>query len=187
MSKQNRTRFAVLGLLATEPLSGYGLKRRFEERMSHFWSESLGQIYPTLSRLKTEGLVRAKPRQEGNRRRIEYTITARGRRELAAWLAEPSAPQPVRNELLLKLFLATPATLDALAADLRRHGDQYALQLAGYPGFKAQIEQLAPAPLQEQLWKLNLRLGELVTEARLSWCREAAAALKALPPAEVKS
>lgn len=184
MPKQNRTRFAVLGLLAFGPHSGYSLKRRFEERMSHFWSESLGQIYPTLARLKADGLVEAQPQQDGNRQRIEYSITRQGRRELAEWLVAPSTPQPVRNELLLKLFLATPETLPALCEDVHRHGVQYTAQLGSYAQYTAAIEKVAPSPLQEKLWKLNLRLGELVTEARKTWCAEALQVMNELTETE---
>ena len=186
MPKTNRTRFALLGLLTMGPQTGYGLKRLFEERMSHFWSESLGQIYPTLARLRKEGLVIAEEHDEGSRRRIEYTITDAGRAALGAWLETPSAPQPVRNELLLKLFLAGPATFDPLLRDVRAQGAGYAGLLAAYPAIRDQIERVAPTPLHERVWKLNLRLGELVTEARHRWCEEAAAELEALQSREEK-
>lgn len=182
MPKQNRTRYAVLGLLSFGPHSGYDLKRRFEERMNHFWSESLGQIYPTLSRLKDEGLVHARRDTGAGRERIEYTITARGRKELAQWLSSASTPQPVRNELLLKVFLSTPDSLSALADDIRGQAQIYSALLSQYGQFETQIEAVAPAPLQARLWKLTLRLGELVAEARHTWCEEALQELEALNP-----
>jgi DNA-binding PadR family transcriptional regulator len=148
--------------------------------MSHFWSESLGQIYPTLARLRDEGLVVAEDREAGQRKRIEYTITPAGRKELAAWLMTPSAPQPVRNELLLKLFLAGPGTFDALLEDVRGQGSQYAAILDRYPALTGEIEKAAPTPVHERIWKLNLRLGQLVTEARRQWCLEAAEELESL-------
>ncbi|MGH9601902.1 MAG: PadR family transcriptional regulator, partial [Terriglobales bacterium] len=50
-STTNTTRFALLGLLSLGPQSGYDLKKRMEQSIAHFWSESYGQIYPTLRRL----------------------------------------------------------------------------------------------------------------------------------------
>lgn len=38
----NATEFAILGLLAEGPLSGYDIKKEVEERLSHFWSQSYG-------------------------------------------------------------------------------------------------------------------------------------------------
>ena len=57
MARISRTRFAVLGSLTLGDRSGYDLKREIERRMSAFWAESVGQIYPTLKHLQNEGLV----------------------------------------------------------------------------------------------------------------------------------
>ena len=54
MARENRTRFAILGMLMSGPKSGYDLKQDFEQRISPFWSESLGQIYPALHRMDEE-------------------------------------------------------------------------------------------------------------------------------------
>ena len=52
-----KTRFVILGLLNEEPLSGYDIKKIIDIRMSFFWQESYGQIYPELAKLKKEGLI----------------------------------------------------------------------------------------------------------------------------------
>ncbi len=52
-----KTRFVILGLLNEEPLSGYDIKKIIDIRMSFFWQESYGQIYPELAKLREEGLV----------------------------------------------------------------------------------------------------------------------------------
>ena len=72
MSRINRTQFAILGMLSLGEKSGYDLKRDFEQRVQHFWSESLGQIYPTLHRLRKQHLVES--RSESGRGRPGRTI-----------------------------------------------------------------------------------------------------------------
>ncbi len=52
-----KTRFVILGLLNEEPLSGYDMKKIIDIRMSFFWQESYGQIYPELAKLREEGLI----------------------------------------------------------------------------------------------------------------------------------
>ena len=51
MSRQSQTEVAVLGALSVEPMSGYAARRAITETLGHFWSESFGQIYPTLASL----------------------------------------------------------------------------------------------------------------------------------------
>ena len=50
MAKENRSKYAVLGMLATGPKSGYDIKQTIETSIGHFWNESYGQIYPILKR-----------------------------------------------------------------------------------------------------------------------------------------
>ena len=51
--KKSKTRFAVLGILSYGPMSGYDIKKFYEQNVAGFWSESYGQIYPILKRLAT--------------------------------------------------------------------------------------------------------------------------------------
>src|SRR4051812_1177259 len=96
---------AILGLLSIEPMSGYDIRRNLDESLSHFWSESYGQIYPALRRLEAARLIApVKQAGAGARRKRLYTLTPLGRARLRAWLAEAPKPQPPRNELMLKLF-----------------------------------------------------------------------------------
>ncbi len=174
MANVNRTRFALLGFLAHGPKTGYDLRKEFEERTAHFWSESLGQVYPTLRRLHEEGLLaRDVLKQEGRPDRILYSITEDGLAELDRWLVEPSRPQPVRNEQLLKLFFASPRQASALLEDVRRHLDRYRAQAVEFDGFEQQINELAPSPQRTRMWLLNLSLGKRILKARIEWCEEA--------------
>ncbi len=50
--------YAVLGLLAREPASGYDLTRRMQAWIGFFWRAPHSRIYPELARLEAGGLVR---------------------------------------------------------------------------------------------------------------------------------
>jgi len=179
MPRVNRTRFAILGMLMSGPRSGYDLKQDFEEQISHFWNESLGQIYPALHRLHDEGLVSVSiRRRKGRPERKVYRITKRGEAAFRAWLAQPAGPNHLRNELLLKIFFGPqmdPA--DALAHIERFEAEQRELR-ALYRFFEDDIERRPATPERKLYWRIALASGRHVTNARLAWCREAAAAVR---------
>ena len=57
MARSSQTHMAVLGALSTEPMTGYALREAIRDVLGHFWSESFGQIYPTLQALEDAGHV----------------------------------------------------------------------------------------------------------------------------------
>lgn len=111
-SKRRKTEYVLLGLLADGPKSGYEMKKIIEVSISHFWQESFGQIYPALSRLAKEKLVRKKKVEQINKPDKDlYSLTPAGKKHFLVWLSLPAERRPERNELLLKLFfggLASP-------------------------------------------------------------------------------
>lgn len=106
ISRESRTPYVVLGMLAMGPGTGYEVRERIANSTGHFWQESYGQLYPALLNLKRAGQVRSRPVPGGQRGAERYEITPRGRAALRAWLRRPPALQPERNELLLKVFFA---------------------------------------------------------------------------------
>src|SRR5260370_2097103 len=82
-----------MGLLAEEPLHGYEVKNRFESMLGGTWEVNIGQIYTTLQRLERDGLVRPLgPR--GDRGKLQYELSAEGRKALDEWLRPPSRDPP---------------------------------------------------------------------------------------------
>jgi len=178
MARENKTKFAVLGLLAWRgPLSGYQVKQVYEVSASFFWNVSYGQIYPSLKQLADEGLVTSYlERDEGRPERRVYEISDRGRERLHEWLVEPTAPLQLRVEAMLKIlhgFREPPEVAighvmrmksQAEAADARR---------------EATVELLKPAWASAGLteptpyWLLAARFDELVNHAVAQWCDEA--------------
>ena len=94
---------ALLGLIAAEPMSGYGLARLFERTLARAWPARHPQIYPALAELESQGLLRVS--ETGPRRRKTYTVTDRGIAEVQTWLRETAPDRTVRNEPILRLFM----------------------------------------------------------------------------------
>ena len=94
---------ALLGLIAAEPMSGYGLARLFERTIARAWPAHHPQIYPALAELEEQGLLRVS--ETGPRRRKTYAVTAHGVAEVQRWLRETAPDRTVRNETILRLFM----------------------------------------------------------------------------------
>jgi DNA-binding PadR family transcriptional regulator len=93
---------SMLALLAESPATGYALKQRYEERTGALWPVNIGQVYKTLSRLETDGLVAHADGDES----APFELTAAGRAELSGWLIEPVPQAGMRDELVVKVLLA---------------------------------------------------------------------------------
>ena len=50
-------KYALLGFLHYDSMTGYQLKQHFDNTFRHFWNTSLSQIYPTLNQMKEEELL----------------------------------------------------------------------------------------------------------------------------------
>jgi DNA-binding PadR family transcriptional regulator len=142
--------YALLGLLARGPLSGYDLAQRLGERMQFFWGAGHSQIYPELRRLERSGLITHKRVAQTDRpdKKVQR-ITAKGKKSLAAWVTSPYEPPPVKDELMLRMYsvwLADPArAAERLRAEERRHRER----LAEYRTFEAQIREHWKAELDD--------------------------------------
>jgi DNA-binding PadR family transcriptional regulator len=73
-------RAAILAALAEEPMHGYQIMQRLQERSGGFWHPSAGSVYPTLQLLEDQGLVTS---EEVDGRRV-YTLTEQGREQAEA-------------------------------------------------------------------------------------------------------
>jgi PadR family transcriptional regulator, regulatory protein AphA len=158
------TGYVVLGMLNWGPRTGYEIKQLVDKSTRFFWAASYGQIYPELKRLTEQGLVSGKDDPKSARNRKVYRLTAKGRRELDQWMQQPPETFEMRNEGLLKLFLASGDSEDEIArhiGEMRGHADGVAARLRGIR------EELATEESDEQLC---LRFGIEMNEWIAEWC-----------------
>lgn len=106
----------ILGLLQVGTHSAYSLQKTMERSTSMFYGASQGSINPALKKLNAAGHVTGTERLHGNRRRIEYKITALGQQTFEAWLDSAMEVGRVRDDALVRLFflghLDKPARLN---------------------------------------------------------------------------
>jgi PadR family transcriptional regulator AphA len=103
------TSYSILGLLAIKPWTTYELAQQMDRSLKRFWPRAQSRIYEEPKRLVANGLATATAEPVGRRPRTLYSITAKGRRTLKAWLAEPGGEPSLEFEALLKVFFAEQA------------------------------------------------------------------------------
>jgi PadR family transcriptional regulator, regulatory protein AphA len=169
-------RYAVLGMLADAPGSGYELTRRFEATLDQYaWHAKHNQIYQELGRLADESLVEIV--DQGARGRKTYAITEAGHETLVAWLRQPPRTGVVRNEFMLRLFLIfalepqeARAHLQAYADETQRRLDELQTLLSN-TGPEADDK---PTTEPTTFGHLAAGLGLKLMPAVRDWAREAA-------------
>ena len=74
----------ILKTLALQPLHGWGISKRIRQLSAEVLQVNQGSLYPALYRLEEKGWLEAEwgVSPEGRRTKV-YSLTARGRRQLA--------------------------------------------------------------------------------------------------------
>ena len=117
-SELTTTSHAILGLLAIKPWTTYELAQQMDRSLKHYWPRAASRIYEEPKRLAALGLAKATAEPVGQRPRTVYSITAKGRRTLAGWLAEPGGGPAVEFEAMLKVFFAEHSTKGGVLANI---------------------------------------------------------------------
>jgi DNA-binding PadR family transcriptional regulator len=182
MPHENKTRYAVLGLLNSSPMTGYQMRKIYERSLGHFWSESYSHLYAILKVLETEGLATSTVEPgDGRPDRRVYAITEAGREVLTEWLARPADEPRERVEVLLKVFHGGAVGPAVVAGHLGTFRAQQEALLARYAQYAADLqEHMAEDPSHDYIL-LTLRCGQAISKALREWCDESLATLAGLP------
>ncbi len=126
-------RTLCLGILTLRDATGYEIKKTFEGELSHFYDASFGSIYPALTKMTDEGLVRCTEQsQAGRPDKKVYSITASGRMAFMDALSKKPRKDRIRSEFLAMLMFAglmsssrVAELIDNRIAELERDIDTY--------------------------------------------------------------
>ena len=174
--------YAILGLLSWRELSGYDLKKIFEESVALYWTGNNNEIYRALVDLRERGLVsvEVQPQEKLPARKV-YAATAQGRAELAAWAASaPQLPQR-RHALLIQLAWADALPAGQLDNLLAEYEDEVQTQAIisraqmqpGAAGARTRFLDPASArtPREAVLWRAVLENWAAFYGSELAWVR----------------
>jgi len=176
---------AILGFLDYAPMSGYDLKKSFDQSISHFWSATQSHIYKALEKLEKDGMVESQViQQEGKPNRKQYQITDAGRAELSRWVSTPLPVESPRQAWLIQVFFAHNLTNEEIVSlfekrieHLREIISQTTLAQAGIDeGYKETgIKRL------RDLWQLTLDNGMSYYENEIAWMEKTLPRIRKLP------
>jgi PadR family transcriptional regulator, regulatory protein AphA len=177
MAQINKTQYAILGMLSIRPRSGYDIKKQINRSIGFFWNENFGHIYPILKRMEKDGFVTKRVEETGCRpRKNVFTLTEKGNKELKRWLAIPVSEQPVRNELLLKIFFGAHLKEGDIMAMIEVEKEK-SVKLAKLFNSIAQ-ESPADRPHDLPYWLMTMNFGKKKAEMTIEWCDETLKAIK---------
>ena len=159
-----------LALLADGPAHGYELRGAVQERCGALLPPlNAGQVYNTLGRLESAGLVEGEDvAQEGRPDRRVYRITRAGREELEAWVGRPVTATRFGDDFFFKLAFAGLAGLADPEELLDERRAECLQALRDIDAVARSGEPDAPAALLAERAAVHL-------EAELRWletCRE---------------
>jgi PadR family transcriptional regulator AphA len=167
-------RFALLGLLAVEPASGYDLKRAINRSTYFIWNATGPQIYNTLHSLREEGYITTESLvQKGKPDKQIHTITASGKTALKEFVSEPIHASVTRDEVLLRIFFGNFASKHAIKRELEaylnriRHERAYMeatkARIDAHPGRKHEARRFQLLSLQIKVAQIRAMEQELVS------------------------
>ncbi len=181
MARENKSRYAVLGILSMGPMTGYEIRKTIEASLGNFWSESYGQIYPMLRNLVADGLATSSVEvQVGRPNRHVYTITEAGREELRRWLSAPVEHDVGRVEILLKLFFGWQLPVEESLRKVEEFRGRQDHLLARYDGIEQWLRTAQADHPGLPYWLMTLSYGRHISRALLEWCEETAATLNSM-------
>ncbi len=171
---------AIMTSLAERPGTGYEIGQQFTRSIGHFWSATHQQIYRTLKKLHTDGLVSYESvAQDGRPDKKVYTLSPKGVDALREWVSAPTEPKQLRDESGVKIRAAEIENVPDLTAELRRHRNLHEERLRLYQEFEKH-DYPDPDALNFRKLKqyLVLRGGVRIETGFIDWCDEVIGALE---------
>lgn len=170
MAKENRTRFAVLGMLHYGDMTGYEIRKRLHEMVGYFWQEPNASVYPALKILEEEGCVTAMREQPSSGpARVRYSLTSSGREVFGAWMRLDPAPAIMRNEFALKLLFGNLTTAPTILKFIR---DELETARTVESNLSTMVDSL-PQGNDALLWRLIADYGRTIAASTVEWCERA--------------
>ena len=157
-------RYALLGLLSDQTMSGYDLTKRFEESLGNVWQARHSQIYPELNKLNEEGLIEIVA--EGPRGRKDYRATPEGREAVRDWLLNTEPEWGLRSEPMLRSFFLWMLEPAEAREYLENYQQWFAERLSAHQAIK---EHWKPETEGEKAAFIVLEAGILQAEAAIKW------------------
>ncbi|MHB1042840.1 MAG: PadR family transcriptional regulator [Eubacteriales bacterium] len=170
--------YAILGLINYSPMTGYDLKKLFDDSINFFWSAQTSQIYRELKTWEKKGCIvsTVQPSEKGPDKRI-YGITEQGIDCLKNWLSDmpDEVDEDNRNAFLLRVFLLSQLGVDELVFQIQKRLKKYRRDLLNLKAVESKMQAYAQTFGREDevhFWKIILSRGYHDVESHIHWAEE---------------
>ncbi len=177
----------LLGLLNYGSMTGYELDKTFKDSLGFFWQAKTSQIYRELDAMERSGWLTSEwiIQSEKPNKRV-YTITDKGKEELARWLSAPEsdvadAAMRTKSAFLMRVFFAGETSVERALEMLRAYRKQCLEHSLGMnaawdaiPSYEASVNDAG----KTQYWKIAALYGDAYFRAGLEWADKAIALLE---------
>lgn len=165
----------LAALIGNKPCSGYDLAKQFNSYLGFFWKATHQQIYRELAVMEKDGLVTCElVRQEERPAKKVYSVTEKGKQHLVEWIAQPSEPSPIKEDLLAKFHVGYLVPCGIILDEIERQRKLHAEKLALY---REREKEYFPdkniLSTKARFRYLNLRRGITHELSWLAWFDEA--------------
>lgn len=132
MAKEKTLQVVLLGLLAKKDLTGYDIRKLFQQEVGDFWCARHSQVYPELRKLEESGQITSYTGTVGTKlQKKYYRLAPTGLQRLREWLAQPLGEiVPTRDEFTMKMYLIRsrkdPQLRQLFLEDIQRHEERLA-------------------------------------------------------------
>lgn len=160
--KATTAAYALLGLLAVRPWTGYELTQQAQRSLRFIWPTSAAHLYREQKRLVTMGWVTAESEVVGRRPRTRYAITRSGRAALRRWAETEPAEPAFEVEGVVRAFFGDMAGVAPLEASMRSTAAKARASLDDMLGF-AEEYLAGGGPFPDRIHVIAIAI-EAVTE-----------------------
>jgi DNA-binding PadR family transcriptional regulator len=157
--------YVILGLIGRDGAGPHDIVRMMRQG-AIFWTTSESHFYGEPKRLAKLGYLVAEKQPGRTGERTHYRLTARGRKALKDWLAEPAAMPRIQNEAAVKLLAADFADDETILASLAGLREEIA---NGYHEATEMAARAAQIPHRTRYLSLLNDLRRRTLDAQRDW------------------
>jgi len=162
--------YIILGMVLTDELTGYDIKKHIENGIGVFYKASYGSLYPALKKLTEKGYLLMYEKPQGGRQKNYYKLTDEGRKYFLEWLVSPLNVLDGSTAHLAKVYFFDKLPLETRDRQLLEHemnSNNYLMKL--------QALEKEFSKMQNKdcfYYKLStLYYGICITQESIRWCQ----------------
>lgn len=162
--------YLILGMVLSEDLTGYDIKKHIENGICIFYKASFGSIYPMLKKLTNKGYLIMYDKPQGDRQKKFYQITQEGKKVFNEWLTSPMNVLDGTSTHIAKVYFFDKLPPDIRDRQLLEHEINNINYLQKLQALEKKFEKIENRDCC--YFKLStLYYGICITQESIRWCQ----------------